>query len=249
MFGGNETSSGNAVRLVAFTVTVFHLYFVGTFLSRPGTAFSVSVLARYYLKVFNDMPFNRQVTRLHHTGRAEHNHLPKSISDSLVTYLSVGNIVGRVSGGLCSFFPKVRDELVLSQSCIVGGIVILVSAFYGEKSADLQIVYSVLIGFTMGNVPFFCFSDANYTVQLHRSFCANSANDRYREIHGSGQADERIRADHSGDGMRNAGRKPNRGQDERGDEVVHTSFCIFCYFESCGWEPVDSVAIGKSLGE
>lgn len=84
-------------------------------------------------------------------GRAEHNGLPKDIAEMLVTYLSLGNFVGRISGGLSSFFPVLRAEHVLSQTCYVGGIVILFSAFYGEKNSEFQIIFSVVIGFTTGD--------------------------------------------------------------------------------------------------
>lgn len=86
----------------------------------------------------------------HVPGRAEHNNLPKQTAEMLVAYLSIGNLVGRMSGGFSSFVPVISVETILSTSCHVGGICICVSAFYGEASSEFQIVFSIVIGFTSG---------------------------------------------------------------------------------------------------
>lgn len=79
------------------------------------------------------------------------NNIPASYTNWFISWISIGNVLGRFSSGVMATFCLHCNECYLAGSAsILGGIITILSAFIGTGNVAVQIGYCILFGFCIG---------------------------------------------------------------------------------------------------
>lgn len=74
----------------------------------------------------------------------------KNVTLWILSYVAFGNVFGRLTSGLTSFFPKIDIIFLAAFSTAICGIINILSSFILTDNVAFQITCAVVFGFHLG---------------------------------------------------------------------------------------------------
>ncbi|XP_037033589.1 monocarboxylate transporter 9-like isoform X2 [Bradysia coprophila] len=82
--------------------------------------------------------------------RGETNNIPAGYTNWFISWISVGNVLGRFSSGVfVTLFSHFNECYLVGWASILAGIVTILSAYIGTDAVAVQICYCIVFGFTI----------------------------------------------------------------------------------------------------
>lgn len=84
------------------------------------------------------------------------NNIPADYTNWFISWISVGNALGRLSSGvIATVFSHINVCYLTGFSSICAGVLTVVTAYIGTDVIAVQICYCILFGFTIGELRHF----------------------------------------------------------------------------------------------